>query len=167
MEAIIEKLVYGGEGLARIEGEIYFVPFVIPGEKVHIRPLRKKQNYWKAELVAIVEASPDRVEPQCPYFSRCGGCHWQHMRYETQLQWKRNIVIESLERIGKIENPQVLPAIPSSEIWGWRSRILVHGDGEGKVGFYQPNSRSVVDVEHCLVADASVNAQLHSILPVF
>jgi len=157
---VVEKLVYGGKGLAHWNGEAVFIPFVVPGETIRARLLSKRQKIWEAECLEVLEPAADRVQAPCPYFGRCGGCQWQHLSYESQLQWKQKIVAESLMRLGKIENPKVLPTLASPKIWGWRSRILVHGDGQGLVGFYEPDSRKVVDVERCRIADDAVNAQL-------
>src|SRR5579863_2873670 len=84
----IQDIAFGGKGVARHEGKVYFVPFTIPGEKVTARVVRQKKNFGEAELVSVEEKSPDRVEPPCPYFERCGGCSYQHLTYARQLTIK-------------------------------------------------------------------------------
>jgi len=156
----IEKLTHGGKGLTYLDGKACFVEGALPGEVVSIRVVRNKQKHIEAVVTEIHEASPDRVDPFCPYFSKCGGCQWQHLSYPGQLQWKQLILEETLQKIGKVEKPNVLPTVPSPNTIHWRSRILVHGDGKGNVGFYEPNSRRVVDIEECLIATKAVNQQL-------
>ncbi|OGQ04498.1 MAG: hypothetical protein A2W61_07490 [Deltaproteobacteria bacterium RIFCSPLOWO2_01_44_7] len=102
----------------------------------------------------------DRIEPPCPYFGKCGGCQWQHISYETQLEWKQKTLEETLWRTAKIENPHVLPTIPSPKTFGWRSRVTLHGDQKGNIGFFAPNTHKVVDIERCLIVEDSVNEQL-------
>ena len=159
-KVIIEKLVHGGMGLARLEGKACFVEGGLPGEQVSIQIVSQKQKHLSAVVTEIHEASPDRVTPPCPYFSRCGGCQWQHFNYAAQLQWKQFILEETLEKIGGVASPTVLPTIPAPKTENWRSRVIIHSDGHGKVGFYEPNSRKVVDIDQCLIATDRVNAQL-------
>src|SRR5690242_4010338 len=99
----IEKLVYGGEGLARLDGRVVLVPFVLPGETVRVEIDRAKNDLWRGKLIDVLEPSRARVAPECPYFQRCGGCHYQHVEYAAQLEQKRAILREALRRVGKIE----------------------------------------------------------------
>ena len=109
MELTIEKLVYGGDGLARLpadergRGKAAFVPFVLEGETVEAILLEQKPGFARARADQIVAASPQRIEPRCPYFQRCGGCHYQHTSYEHQLEIKAAILKENLRRIAKVE----------------------------------------------------------------
>ena len=160
IEVHIDKLVYGGKGLAFWKGQAVFVPLVLPGERVLVRLGGQRKDYWEADLLEILEPSPERGVPRCRYFGKCGGCHWQHMGYATQLFWKREIVKESLVRLGKFENPHVFTILPSPQIWGWRSRIQIHRDPKGHVGFYREQSHDVIDIDECLIADAAVNDDL-------
>src|SRR4051794_27847640 len=95
---------HGGEAIGRHEGRVFFVPFGLPGETVTAEIVLDKPDYARAEIIEIVDASPDRVTAPCAYFGSCGGCQWQHATYETQLQFKRQIVAEQLRRIGHVEN---------------------------------------------------------------
>src|SRR6202171_2918632 len=90
-EVTVEQLVYGGEGLARLDGRVIFVPFVLPGERVTVATVDEKPGLLRTKLVEVREPSAARVAASCPYFERCGGCHYQHAGYETQLELKRGI----------------------------------------------------------------------------
>ena len=99
----IEKLVYGGDGLSRLDGEVIFTPFVLPGEKVDVERTEARKHVQRTRLLRVDEPSPDRVEAPCPVFGRCGGCQYQHAGYDAQLRFKREILAETLRRVGKIE----------------------------------------------------------------
>src|SRR5688500_13772144 len=117
-EVIIEKLVYGGEGLARKEGRVVLVPYVLPGELVEVEA---GERDLRARLLGVREESAERVGPGCPYFGRCGGCHYQHATYPAQIEAKKAILAEAFRRIGKFEPPAETGAI-SGEPWGYRNR---------------------------------------------
>lgn len=156
----ITKLTFGGSGLGEIEGKKVFVPFSAPGDVLEVAVTRDKGSFAEAEIIEVIEPAACRVEPQCPVFGECGGCQWQHLAYETQLEWKRIILAETLERIGGFGNPQVAPAIPSPKQWNYRNRIQLHVDKRGHVGFYRPGSHDVVAFERCFIADDDLNRQL-------
>src|SRR5271155_307840 len=98
MKLRIEKAIYGGAGLARAEGKAVFVPFTLPGELVETHITEDRVSYATAELDSVVEASPARVSPPCPYFGEGGGCHYQQASYPQQLEMKAEILRETLER---------------------------------------------------------------------
>ncbi len=122
MDVTIEKLIYGGEGLAHHEGSTVFVPFVLPAERVRdpARPSRRRNSFARA-LERVLDASPDRIAPPCPHFGVCGGCDYQHIPYEAQLQYKTEILRETLRRIGRIEWPGDI-AVHASKPWSYRNR---------------------------------------------
>ncbi|MBI5298844.1 MAG: class I SAM-dependent RNA methyltransferase [Deltaproteobacteria bacterium] len=159
----IERLVYGGKGLGYLDRKPVFVPFVLPGEKVKVHIERHHSQFLEAELLEVLEPAPDRIAPPCPYFGKCGGCQWQHINYETQLVWKQKILEETLIRTGKVENPKVLSTIPAPKIWNWRSRITLHSNERGAVGFFEANTHRVVDIENCKISDEDLNLQLKEI----
>jgi len=125
----IEKLIYGGDGLARTpagadgRSMAVFVPFVLPGERVEAEIRQGKPGFARGSVTQLIEASPDRVEARCPYFQQCGGCHYQHIPYDRQLEFKAGILRETLQRIAKIkselESEIVLHASPP---WNYRNR---------------------------------------------
>ena len=117
----IERWVYGGAGLARVDGKVVFAPFVLPGEKARV----ETGTGVNAQLLEVLEASPERVEPPCPLFARCGGCHYQHAPYEFQVAHKVEILREQLRRVGKIEYAGEIEAI-SGPAYGYRNRVQVH-----------------------------------------
>src|SRR5580700_8432193 len=120
----IEKLVYGGEGLARPNGRVILTPFVLPGERVRIE-MRAAPGTVHAGLAEVLEASAERVEPPCPLFRRCGGCHYQHAPYEFQLARKVEILREQLRRVGKIKWDGEIATI-SGPAFGYRNRAQFH-----------------------------------------
>jgi 23S rRNA (uracil1939-C5)-methyltransferase len=155
----INDVAFGGKGVARHDGKVYFIPFTIPGETVTARVLRQKKNFGEAELVSVEKASPDRVEPPCPYFGRCGGCSYQHMTYERQLAMKAAQVEQTLRRVGRLEKVPMQPIIGAPQPYGYRNRIRVHSEG-GVTGFYAHDARALVDIDQCLLAVPDVNRAL-------
>lgn len=139
----IEKLVYGGDGLARDEGRVVFVPFSLPGER------------WDGET--LVESSPGRIDPQCSYFAKCGGCHYQHMPYEAQLAAKKSILEETLARLGKLAPPDI--SIVSGEPWAYRNRVQFHFD-RGQIGFHAAGSQKLVAINHCPISSPAIEDAL-------
>ena len=101
IDVTIEKLIYGGEGLAHHEGSTVFVPFVLPAEVAGITPVEQKKKFIRARLDKVVTPSPARIAAKCPHFGICGGCDYQHIAYEPQLEFKKEILRETLRRIGK------------------------------------------------------------------
>ncbi len=101
IELKIEKLVFGGDGLGFVDGKACFVEGALPGEKIHARILNDKANFMKAKLIHILEASPLRIHPPCPYVERCGGCQYQHLPYAEELKWKEQQVRESFGQVFK------------------------------------------------------------------
>lgn len=155
----ITDVAYGGAGIARHEGRVVFVPFTIPGELVRARIARTHRSWMAADAVAILRASPDRVDAPCPWFAKCGGCAYQHIAYTRQLEIKTRQVSEALRRIGKFADPPVEPAQASPREYGYRNRITVHV-APPQIGFHGTDPRRIVDVKRCLLADDAVNAAL-------
>jgi 23S rRNA (uracil1939-C5)-methyltransferase len=118
----VEKLVYGGDGLAYHDGKPVFVPFVLPGEVVDVFPLQESRKLIRALPGDLKEPAGDRIEARCPYFARCGGCHYQHLDYEKQLALKQEILRETLRRLGRIEWEKEIP-VYASPPWNYRNRI--------------------------------------------
>src|SRR5437773_5033577 len=146
-------------GVGRESGKAIFVPYTIEGEFVSAEIVREKKQFAEAELVNVREPSPDRVQPQCPYFGRCGGCAYQHINYEHQLAIKWRQVRDVLQRIGKLKDVPMRPIIPSPEPYGYRNRITVHAR-EGVVGFFRRDSNRLIDVERCPISRDEVNRAL-------
>jgi tRNA/tmRNA/rRNA uracil-C5-methylase (TrmA/RlmC/RlmD family) len=155
----IEDVAFGGKGVAREKGKAVFVPFTIEGELVSAEIVREKKHFAEAELVNVREPSPDRIQPQCPYFGDCGGCAYQHITYEHQLAIKWRQVRDVLQRIGKLKDVPMRPMIPSPEQYGYRNRITVHAR-EGVVGFFRRDSNRLIDIESCPISRDEVNRAL-------
>lgn len=166
LDLTIESLVFGGDGLARHNGEVVFVPFTAPGEQVKARVADSRKSFSKAELLEVVTPSADRVKPRCPYYGECGGCHLQHLAHRAQLQAKREFVVESLQRIGGLENLPVLPTIPSPDQWHYRHQaqfIIEREGGEWAIGFHARKSHAVIDIAECPITHACLNQILTAV----
>lgn len=151
MKLRIEKPTYGGAGLARHEGKAIFVPFALPGELVEARLIKDHGSYADAELESILEASPHRTQPPCPYFGECGGCHYQHATYPEQLEMKIQILGESLERARLSEIPEIMPLY--GEPLGYRNRIRLHIDrASSKLSYKRRASHENLLVDVCPIA---------------
>ena len=157
-------MVYGGDGLARLpadehgRGKAAFMPFVLDGEKVEAVLLEQKPGFARARADQILAASPRRIEPRCPYFQRCGGCHYQHTSYEHQLEIKAAILKENLRRIAKVELDTELHIHPSPP-WTYRNRtrLKVHGGPQFALGYYKFNSHELLPVEECPISSPLIN----------
>ncbi len=154
----MEKWVYGGRGLARLEGRAVLVPYVLPGETARVRVRRERPGLLEAELVEILTSVPDRVLPPCPYFQRCGGCHYQHAGYPFQVEHKRNVLIEVLRRIGKIPPPEFVGTI-AGEPWEYRNRTQFHLRGR-EIGYMEGGSHRLCAVERCAISSPKINEAL-------
>ncbi|TVR49317.1 MAG: class I SAM-dependent RNA methyltransferase [Puniceicoccaceae bacterium] len=179
LELEITTLTNHGHGLGRVEldtpaeeedqpargGWVVLVAFALPGERVRVRVFRNHKNHSEADLVAVLRASPHRVEPVCPVFGECGGCQYQNLDYTEQLHWKRRQVAELLEHLGGVSHP-VDPVVPSPLAYGYRSKITPHfqpprRDRPLKIGFLRQGTRSaLVDVEACPLASPAMNGEL-------
>jgi len=155
----IEDIAFGGKGVARESGKAVFVPLTIDGERVSAQIVREKKQFAEAELVDVQEISPHRVEPQCPYFGRCGGCTYQHIAYEHQLAIKWQQVRDVLQRIGKIKDIPIRPIASSPISYAYRNRITVHAHN-GVIGFFRRDSHRLIDIERCPIAMDEVNDAL-------
>jgi 23S rRNA (uracil1939-C5)-methyltransferase len=173
MQLKIEKLVYGGDGLARLPADEYgtgktvFVPFSIGGEQVEAQIVERKPGFARARLERVIDPSPDRVEPGCPYFSKCGGCQYQHANYARQLKIKSAILIETLKRIAKIELPCDLQLHPSPE-WNYRNRtrLKVQTAPEFALGYYKFRSHELLPIEMCPISSPLINRAIAEIWAV-
>jgi 23S rRNA (uracil1939-C5)-methyltransferase len=152
----IEKLIYGGDGLSRVNGEVIFTPFVLPGETVEAERIDSRKHVQRTRLVRVETPSAERVESRCPVFGRCGGCQYQHASYEAQLRLKREILAETLRRVGKVEFEAARIGIESGEPYGYRNRAQFHFDG-GRVGYREMNSRRLVAIAECPISSPKIN----------
>ncbi len=151
----IDKWVYGGDGLGRMDGRVILAPFVLPGEIARVAVGKSVH----ADLLEVVTPAPERVTPPCPLFTRCGGCHYQHAPYEFQLARKTEILREQLRRVGKIDYPGEIEMISGPPL-GYRNRVQFHIDG-GEIGYLEAGSHTLVPVKDgCPIASPRVNEAL-------
>jgi 23S rRNA (uracil1939-C5)-methyltransferase len=179
----LEKLAYGGAALGRLsDGRAAFVPFALPGETVRARVVEQKRGHVRAELVEVLEPSPQRIPPRCKHFfsplsagggegqaaGSCGGCHHQNLSYADQLLAKTDILRDQLARIGKIESPPLQPIVPSPREWNYRNHIQFHLTPEGKIGYIgagfipslSADTRSastIIPISECHLPEAPLN----------
>ncbi len=148
----IEKLVYGGDGLAHAEGNTVFVPYVLPGEEVRAVTKKKQKKLLWAELLEVTSPSKERSKPRCPHFQRCGGCHYQHISALEQLRLKKEILRETLSRLGGISWSGGI-AEHSAEPYGYRNRAqwAVRGGMPRALGYFLPESSIVLPIDECPV----------------
>jgi 23S rRNA (uracil1939-C5)-methyltransferase len=151
----IEKLVYGGEALARVDGRVMLVPFALPGEEIDARLERGKGAVLRGREPRVLKGSAHRVTPACEYFGSCGGCHYQHAEYGYQLEQKSAILRETLRRLGQISFSGEIKTV-SGGPWGYRNRIQVHFD-RGKLGYRRAESHELCPIDHCPISSPKLN----------
>ena len=160
---VIEKLVYGGDGLARVQepdgrAKAVFVPFVLPGETVEATIAEQKKGFFRAGLERILAASEGRIEPACPYYLRCGGCHYQHADYAAQLKLKSDILRETLERTARVsfQNEIRLHASPP---FAYRNRTRLHAETvpEFRIGYFRYASHELLAIKKCPISSPLIN----------
>ena len=159
---LLTAFTYGGDVMGRLEdGRAVFVPFGLPGERVRIRLTEEKRSFARGELVEILEVSPRRIVPRCKHFGVCGGCHYQNLPYEEQLQIKTEILRDQLTRIGRIENPPVQDMIASPNSWNYRNHVQFHLTKEGKLGYVGAGTsfaKGIMPITECYLPETAINA---------
>jgi 23S rRNA (uracil1939-C5)-methyltransferase len=182
----IEKLIYGGDGLARTpagadrRSMAVFVPFVLPGERVEAEIRQEKPGFARGSVAQLIEASPDRIEARCPYFRQCGGCHYQHIPYPRQLEFKAEILRETLQRIAKIEVTTEI-RLHASPPWNYRNRTRLQvrstlefppqtgkggrSGGPGfALGYFRFGSHEFLPVRECPISSPLINGVMARLL---
>jgi 23S rRNA (uracil1939-C5)-methyltransferase len=154
----VEKLVYGGDGLGRVDGRVVMAPFVLPGEEVRVEAVEERRGMVRGRLEEVLAPAPERVAAPCPYFARCGGCHYQHAPYEFQAAAKKSILADQLRRIGKFAPPEEIDVI-AGEPWNYRNRAQFHVYGT-KIGYLEANSHRLCDVASCPISSPRINETL-------
>lgn len=158
IELKIEKLVFGGDGLGFLDGKAVFVEGALPGEKVQARILTEKPNYTKASLLRVLEPSPHRIIPPCPYIERCGGCQYQHLPYAEELKWKERQVHESFLQSLQLDPVLIEPIQAGPKDYAYRNSISLHRTTEKnnkpqRLSFIGRDNYSKVLIDHCMLAD--------------
>lgn len=151
----VEKLVYGGDALARIDGQVVLIPFVLPGEEVEVNTAQAKGKVLKGRDPRVLTASPNRISPGCEYFGNCGGCQYQHAGYAYQLEQKAAILAETLRRLGGVTLDRPIEIV-GSEPWNYRNRIQLHIE-RGRLGFRRADSHELCPITHCPISSPRLN----------
>ena len=161
VELEVERLVPGGAGLAHADGRTFFVPLAAPGDRLRVRVERVRGGVAFAAIVEILTRGPNRIEPPCPYFGRCGGCDFQQLTYEAQLAAKVEIIRDCLRRIARLDPPAHIPITPSPAVWHYRARARWQHDAPNqRLGYYELASHRVCDVAACPVVVPEIQSVL-------
>jgi len=152
----IEGLTHQGEGVGRSEGQVIFVAGALPGELIRAQVVEVKSKLLRGQLIEVLETSEQRINPDCRYLDQCGGCNLQHAQYEEQLRLKQQIVKQALQRIGRLPADKVNQTMGMPDPWRYRNKIEVHVEAQIKkgqilLGYYQPSSHQVTEIEDCLL----------------
>ncbi|MDE3066592.1 MAG: class I SAM-dependent RNA methyltransferase [Verrucomicrobiota bacterium] len=164
----IDDVAFGGEGVGRVDDFVVFVPFTLPGERVEAEVREVKKHFARARLLHVERASPDRVEPPCRYFGRCGGCQYQHANYPAQLRFKHKQIRDLFERVGKFSPDLVAAVVPCPRPYGYRNRIMVRSqwnkpEQKLNIGFVRWDCGLVEDIEECRIAEPVLNERLRHV----
>jgi 23S rRNA (uracil1939-C5)-methyltransferase len=154
-EVTAEKWVYGGDSLSRVDGRVVLTPYLIPGETARVEASEDKRGLVRAIARDIITPSPERVEPPCPYFFRCGGCHYQHASYEFQVQQKAVILREQLRRVGRFQYDGEIETLAGPPL-GYRNRTQLHIEN-GRIGYFGGGSHELVPIERCPISSPKIN----------
>jgi 23S rRNA (uracil1939-C5)-methyltransferase len=167
-----------GNALARVNDMVVFIPFGAPGDEATVQITKKKKSWAEGRIVELTHPSEQRVEPRCEHFGVCGGCRWQHLPYEVQLACKRQQVVDALDRIAKVEHPEVAPTLGSEQIWDYRNKMEytfssrfwltpeqmasgVEFDDRRAAGFHIPGAfDKVLDINWCHLQDGGIGNEL-------
>jgi len=162
----VERLVFQGDGLGRLpDGRVIFIPYTAPGDAVEARVTELRDDFVRADLVQVLAASPLRTEPSCRFYGTCGGCQWQHVAYDGQLEWKAQMLRELLERVGKLREIPVGTPIAPAGPWEYRARaqLKVSPGARPAIGFHQRETHRVVDIDRCPLLDGRLNTVLRTL----
>lgn len=164
----IEDIAFGGEGVARLQEFVIFIPFVAHGELVEVEITERKKNFARGKLIRVVESSPDRATPLCPYFGDCGGCQYQHIDYSAQLKMKHKQIVDLFKRIGGFSEALIDPVVPCPQPYHYRNRIMVRSQWNKpiqklNIGFLGQDNRYVVNIHECKIAEPALNEQLQGV----
>lgn len=164
----IHDIAFGGEGVARLNDFVIFVPFVGVGEEVEVEITEVKKRFARAKLLRVVRPSPHRVEPLCPYFGDCGGCQYQHISYPQQLEIKHKQIVDLFQRIGGFSGELIASVVPCPQPYGYRNRVMIRSQWDKfkqglNIGFIRADNRLVIDVEECKISEPAINEQIRHV----
>jgi 23S rRNA (uracil1939-C5)-methyltransferase len=162
-EVEVDAMAFGGEAIGRVDGQVVFVPYAIPGEAVRVAQERAKKGYSRTRLLEVLRPAPGRVPAPCTYFGACGGCQWQHVDYGAQLAYKRAIVVEQLRRLGGFEDAEryVRPTLGMVAPWEYRNHARFSlGRRYGELGFTRKETHRLLRVDYCWIMLPQINRAL-------
>ncbi len=147
MNVLIEKQIYGGNGLGHMaDGKAIMIPFTIDGELLAVRDVHEKNKSYIGSIDQIINPSEHRIEPPCPQYAICGGCQYQHIAYQHQLFLKKEILRSQMERLGGLKQVAIENTVPSEYQFAYRNHVQFHLDPDGKPGFQQARSHDVIPI---------------------
>jgi len=152
----VEGVAFKGYGVARVDGKVVFVPYALTGDEAWGEIAEEKKTYSTARLIQMINPSPGRVTPPCPYFGSCGGCQWQHIDDSIQAELKKEILEEILKRLGALKEIPAILVVPSAKPYDYRARVQLKVRG-GVLGYHQERSHRIVDVERCAISHSLIN----------
>ena len=159
----IEKIAFGGEGVGRLNNFVVFVPFAAPEDELEIEITECKRKFARGKILKIIKASPFRVNPLCNYYENCGGCCYQHISYEKQLEIKKQQVEEAFVKIGKISSPPVLVTVASPQSYHYRGKAQCHqimSSAGPNLGFLDISGGKIVDIKRCEIMEETINEKI-------
>jgi len=156
VQVAIDSMAFKGYGVARIHGKVVFVPYTVAGDKAWVEIAEEKKNYSTGRLIELIEPSPRRVNPPCPYFGSCGGCQWQHINDTAQVELKKEILRNLLRRLAGLKEIPSIEVFPSPKPYDYRIRIQLKVK-EKAMGYYREGSHQIVDINHCPISHPLVN----------
>ncbi|MEN6433752.1 MAG: class I SAM-dependent RNA methyltransferase [Smithella sp.] len=159
----IESIAFGGDGVGRIDNFVVFVPFSAPDDELEIAITQRKKTFLRGRILKIIKPSPFRAKPLCRYYENCGGCCYQHLSYEHQLQIKKKQVQEAFWKIGKIASPPVLEPIAAPKAYHYRGKAQYHAQkvsNDWQIGFLDVSGGNLVDIEHCEIMEETINEKM-------
>jgi len=168
LKLTIDDIAFGGEGVGRVDDFVVFVPFVAPGEVAEVEVTEVKKRFARARLLRVLQASPERVAPACPYFGECGGCQYQHLDYPAQLRIKHKQISDLFQRIGGFDGALIDRVTPCPQPYGYRNRLMIRSQWDKfkqglNIGFIRADNRLVVDIQECKIAEPALNAQIQQV----
>jgi len=165
----IERLAFGGAGIAKKDGKVFFVIGGLPKDVLEINIIKDKGSYAEAVIANIIEPSPDRIEPNCPVFKLCGGCQLQNLTYPAQLREKEHILKETMSRIGGMHDASLEPIVSSPKEFGFRNKVTLSAwfyKGQWHLGYNQKGSTRKVPIESCPISEEIVDKTITKISDV-
>jgi 23S rRNA (uracil1939-C5)-methyltransferase len=161
IELSIDHVAFGGDGVGRFQQQVVFVPFTVDGDEARVLITDVRKRFVRGRLEKLLKPSPNRIEPRCRYYARCGGCQYQHIRYDHELQLKGQQVVDAFVRIGKVALPPSTPVIPSPETFQYRCKadyhVRVSPNEPPVIGFMDVSDKRIIDIDHCEIVDETIN----------